>query len=100
MSMKQCVTLGCVLLLIWGAVSACHHGYRPIEELVDIPRMTKEDLKARLDDPDLAIIDVRYGPNWKKSQIKIPGAVREDALDVGAWIHRYPKKRLMVLYCD
>ena len=86
------------LMMIVGA--GCHLGVRPVDELEDIPRMPKEDLRARLNDPEVSIIDVRYTPNWKKSDRKIPGAVREDPMEVGSWIDRYPKDRLVVFYCD
>ena len=85
-----------VVLLAGG----CHLGVRPIDELEDIPRISKDDLRARLGDPMVSIIDVRYTPNWKKSDIKITGAVREDPMEVGSWIDRYPKDRLLVFYCD
>lgn len=91
-----CTVVFFVSLLIQG----CDHGFRPIEELEDIQRMDKNVLKARLGDPLLSLIDVRYEPNWEKSDRLISGAVREDPMEVGSWIHKYPKDRTIVLYCD
>jgi hypothetical protein len=88
------------LFLIAFAVIGCHQGVRPVEELKDIPRMTNEELKAKLGDPMIAIIDVRYTPNWKKSDRKISGAVREDPVELSSWIDRYPRDLMLVLYCD
>ena len=93
----QCLSY---LLLFVFTVSGCHWGVRPIEELEDIPRMPKEELRDRLSDPEVDIIDLRYRPNWKKSNRKIVGAVRQEPMEVSSWIDQYPKNRLLVLYCD
>ena len=61
-------------LLILCMVEGC----TMFEKYVDAPRMTKDDLKAMLGNPDLLIIDVRYGRDWTDSGLKIRGAVRED----------------------
>jgi rhodanese-related sulfurtransferase len=65
----------------------------------DVPRMTKEELKAMLDNPDIIIIDVRYGKDWTGSDMRIKGAVREDPNDVKSWVDKYAKDRLIILYC-
>ena len=64
-----------------------------------VPRMTKDQLKSMLDNPDLVIIDVRAGADWLRSDMKIKGAIREDYNDVKSWAHKYFKGRLIVLYC-
>jgi rhodanese-related sulfurtransferase len=64
-----------------------------------VPRMTKDELKAMLDNPDLVIIDVRAGTDWLRSDMKIKGAVREDYNDVKSWARKYSKDRLIILYC-
>lgn len=63
------------------------------------PRITREELKQRLGDPAVIIVDVRAGWDWSKSDRKISGAVREDPNDAVAWTNRYPKDKLIVLYC-
>jgi hypothetical protein len=93
---QWCIYLFLIVFITFG----CHWGVRPIEELEDIPRMSKEDLRDRLSDPKVDIIDLRYTPNWKKSNRKIVGAVRQDPMEVSSWIDRYPKDHLLVLYCD
>ncbi|UCF85519.1 MAG: hypothetical protein JSV50_07765 [Desulfobacteraceae bacterium] len=65
----------------------------------EVPRMTKEELKSRLDDPDVVIVDVRIGKDWKGSEFKIKGAVREDPTDFSTWAEKYPKDKTLVLYC-
>jgi len=65
----------------------------------DVTRMSKEDLKARLDDPDVVILDVRSGSDWKSSEFKIKGAVREESRNVDSWAAKYSKDKTLVLYC-
>jgi len=65
----------------------------------DAPRMTKDELKGMLGSPDLVIIDVRYGPDWKDSDSKIKGAIREDPEALQSWANKYPKDKTIVLYC-
>jgi len=65
----------------------------------DVPRITKEELKSRLGDRDVVILDVRRSGDWKASSSKIQGAVREDPADVDSWAAKYPKEKTLVLYC-
>ena len=64
----------------------------------EVPRTTKEDLKALLGNPDLVIIDVRYGRDWTNSDTKIQGAVREDPDDLKSWANKYSPDKTIVLY--
>jgi rhodanese-related sulfurtransferase len=61
--------------------------------------MTKEELKAKLGNPDLLIIDVRYGKDWTDSDLKIKGAIREDPKAFDSWATKYPKDKTLVFYC-
>jgi len=65
----------------------------------DTPRMTKEELKAMMDDPNLVILDVRTGGDWKDSESKIKGAIREEPREVKVWAKKYDKSKTYVLYC-
>jgi hypothetical protein len=65
-----------------------------------IPRMTKEELKEMLGKPDVIVLDLRADSDWKNSDQKILGAVREDpAKDAKSWAEKYPKDKTFVLYC-
>ena len=65
----------------------------------EIPRMTKEELLPMLGNPDVVILDVRTGDEWKKSPWKIKGAVREDPeKGVQPVVEKYPKDKTYVLY--
>jgi rhodanese-related sulfurtransferase len=65
----------------------------------DVPRMTKDELKAMLDNPDLVILDVRSKKDWKDSDTKIQGAIREDPGSIKSWAGKYTKDKTLVLYC-
>ena len=82
-------------LLIFFMVTGC----AMFERSVEAPRMTKDTLRARLGDPNLFIIDVRYGKDWTESDLKIKGAVREDPEAFDSWANKYPKDKTLVFYC-
>jgi rhodanese-related sulfurtransferase len=66
----------------------------------DAPLMTDVELKAKLGDPALTIIDVRQQAHWNASDRKIVGAVREDpGAAVESWASKYAKDKTLVLYC-
>ena len=65
----------------------------------DAPRMTKEELKAILSDPDLIILDVRTSKDWESSERKIAGAVREEPREFRSWANKYSTEKTLVLYC-
>jgi rhodanese-related sulfurtransferase len=64
-----------------------------------VTKMTKEELRAKLDSPDVVIVDVRLGKDWKASEEKIKGAVRVDAAEIESLATKYPKDKTLVLYC-
>jgi hypothetical protein len=64
----------------------------------EVPRMTKEQLKVLLGNPDLIVIDVRF--EGKSATKKIAGAVIEDPGKVDVWAASYPKGKKIVLYCS
>jgi rhodanese-related sulfurtransferase len=66
----------------------------------DAPRIEPEQLRAKLDQPGLYLLDVRIVSDWKKSDRKIPGAVRVDPHDVSSWAGKYPKDEILVVYCS
>ena len=67
---------------------------------VKTPRLTKEELKLMVGNPDTFIIDVRLADEWKKSEWKIQGAVREDPeKDFKNWAEKYPKDKTLIFYC-
>ena len=65
----------------------------------DVPRMTTDELKAMLGNADLVIVDVRSKKDWKDSDSKIQGAIREDPDSVKSWAEKYAKDKTLLLYC-
>lgn len=65
----------------------------------DVKRMTKEELKSMLGSPDLVVVDVRRGSDWKSSDTKVKGALREDPEQADKWMAKYPKDKTLVFYC-
>ncbi len=66
----------------------------------DVPRMTKEEAKAKLGNPNFVILDVRQPHDWDQSNSKIKGAVREDPNEVGAWASKFSKDKTLLFYCS
>jgi rhodanese-related sulfurtransferase len=73
--------------------------FTTIARSADAPRITKEELKAMLDNPNLMVMDVRTQRDWKESDLKIKGAAREDPEAVESWANKYPKDKTLVFYC-
>lgn len=67
--------------------------------MADIKVMTKEELKGKLGDSDVVIVDVRTGRDWKGSEFKIKGAVRSSAKDPSALAQAHGKDKTLVFYC-
>jgi len=65
----------------------------------ETPRITKEELKKKLGNPDVIIIDLRLGRDWENSELRIEGALREDPGNLNSWLSKYPKEKTLVLYC-
>jgi rhodanese-related sulfurtransferase len=65
----------------------------------EVPTITKEELRAKLGDPNVVVVDVRQPRDWKASDVKIKGAIRENPGDIAGWADRYPKDKTLVLYC-
>lgn len=64
----------------------------------DVPRMSKEELRGQLNNPDVVVIDARSGRDWRASEFRIKGAKRENPEDV-SWAAKYPKEKTIVIYC-
>ena len=70
------------------------------QSAAEVHRISKEDLRSHIGDPDTTLIDVRQEGDWQQSGRKIKGAVREDPMQaVESWQAKYPKDGKIVLYC-
>jgi hypothetical protein len=59
----------------------------------DVQRITKDELKSLLGKPDVIVLDVRTGNDWKDSDLKIQGAIREEPGEVNSWSKNTPRRR-------
>jgi len=65
----------------------------------DVPTISKDELKSKLNTANIAILDVRSGRDWSSSEFKIQGAVRAAGADIAKWSKNYTKDQTLVLYC-
>ena len=93
MGRKQVLLVVAVLaaLFAWQAIGAAAGAE-------EIPRMTKEELKPLLGNPEVVVLDVRF--EWRDSPTKIAGAAYENPEKVADWSFKYPKETRIVLYCS
>lgn len=84
-----------VMLIIFVVFIACTN----VRSVKNVPRVSKDYLKAQLSSPALVLIDVRSKIDWEKSNEKIIGAVRMDPETVDTWSETLPKDKEIVLYC-
>jgi hypothetical protein len=80
--------ISCLALLLGasGCATTSENSSRTIQQ------MSKEDLKSRLEDPSLVILDVRRPRDLKKSGKKIKGAVSDDFFSNAGFIEFKEKK--------
>ena len=65
----------------------------------EVPRMSVEELLARLEDGKTIVIDVRQQGDFEAGEEKIKGAVREDWSRPSKWAAKYDQEATIVLYC-
>ena len=63
-----------------------------------VKRISREELKSILNNPDVIILDVDREGNWKDRDRKILGAVRENPKDIETWMDKYARDKPIVLY--
>jgi hypothetical protein len=88
----------CTIFLCVAAVSVAFLGGVAYAQ-ENVPRMTKEELKPLVGNPDVVVIDVRSLGDWNKDTLMIKGAIREDPMDVPDWMDKYAKEKTLVFYC-
>jgi hypothetical protein len=92
---RMIIVLGFIFVLVLGFTKMA----LAMGKGVEVPKMTKEELRPMLGSPDVAILDVRLGAEWTSSKWKIQGAIREDPeKGIQSWVEKYPKDKTLVLY--
>jgi len=85
---------GITFLLLMVAMGAC------IAMAADaVSRITKEELRVLIEYTDPTIVDVRTERDWKKSNFRIKGSLRERPDSENPWFQKYPKGDTIILYC-
>ena len=91
--MKNVVFGFILILILMGLLSSVAFSQEP-------PRISKEELKTMLGDPNVIILDVRIDDEWKASGRKIQGATWKNPEEIGSWLKQYPKDKTLVFYCS
>jgi predicted sulfurtransferase len=69
-------------------------------ETDNVPRITVQELKAKMDNMEnVVIIDVRTGQEYKSSKIKIKDAIRISIVQLEDRYKELPKDREIITYC-
>jgi len=63
------------------------------------PRMSTDELKSRLGEPGLVVLDSRSNRDWESAAEKIVGAVRVNPAEVEQWSGNFDKEKTLVIYC-
>jgi hypothetical protein len=80
-----------VIASVFFAVAGC---------AAEAPRVSKEEVKSLLGNPDILILDARVGSSWSESGRKIKGAIRIDPYNVDSWAASLPKDKKIIIYCS
>ncbi len=93
--MTAILTFLCIsLLLVFGGCSSFAG-----QKTAKVKRITGEEMKIFLDDPDTIIIDVRLERDWEQSDQKIKGAIHENPMaEEASWAGTYPEDKHIILY--
>ena len=65
----------------------------------NVPRMSTDELNARLGEADLTVLDVRGSWDWNPAEARIAGAQRVNPGTPAQWAGNYAKDKPVVLYC-
>jgi rhodanese-related sulfurtransferase len=68
--------------------------------MADVPRITVDELKRRMEaGEDFTIIDIRNPQAWAESDVMIPDAIHVTMDDFEKVLPRIPKDKPVVTYC-
>jgi hypothetical protein len=92
----QTIAIGVFFIILFISVQCLAMG-----KSIDVPRISKEQLRSMLGRPDVVILDVRIDSEWKTAKWKIKGAVRFDPeQNLDSLAEKYPKDKILVFYCS
>ncbi len=65
----------------------------------DVPIILKEELRTKLEDPKVEVLDVRQPKDRDQSDQKIQNARLQDPNETEKWMSRLGRDKTCVLYC-
>jgi hypothetical protein len=94
---KYLLRASCFMLfwLIFGHMPLLH-----ASDTKGVSKISVDQVKQFLGQPDTIIIDVRTPRNWWRSGKKILTAIREDPSKVDQWFKKYTKDQTLIFYCS
>ena len=98
MVLRKCLaqtTFLMLLSLIFGHMPLLH-----ASETRGISKISVDEVKQLLGQPDTIIMDVRTPRNWWRSGKKIMTAIREDPSKIDQWLQKYTKDQTLIFYCS
>jgi len=97
MVLRKCLAQATFLMLL-----SLIFGHMPLPHATEtkgISKISVDEVKQLLGQPDTIIIDVRTPRNWWRSGKKIMTAIREDPSKVDQWLQKYTKDQTLIFYC-
>jgi len=71
-----------------------------METTVEVTRVTPEEVKERMDRGEkFTFVDSRNEQDWSQSDVKLPGAIRIPAEEIGKRVGDLPRDRTIITYC-
>lgn len=71
-----------------------------METMVDVTRVTPEEIKQRMDRGEkFTFVDARNPTAWAESDAKLPGALRVPVEEVEKRVGDLPLDRTIITYC-
>ncbi|MDQ3917473.1 MAG: hypothetical protein M3348_03275 [Acidobacteriota bacterium] len=67
---------------------------------MEVTRVTAEEIKERMGRGEqFTFVDTRNPQAWGESDVKLPGAIRVPADEVGEHLNEIPRDRVVITYC-
>lgn len=67
--------------------------------MVDAPRISPADARARLEAGEAIMLDVVTPSAWDQIDVAIPGALRIPPDELDSHLHELPRQRDLIAYC-
>ena len=95
MNKFRIISLISILLVSYGCASLV----RMKHTLQGVEKVTVAELRVIITEKDTNLLDVRDPPDWARSSVKIPTAIRENPNETARWAQKYDKDRKLIVYC-